>query len=72
MKTEIYKRPYRMRRTALAGKEVTVPPTVPIEPGQMVVVLGMLGITVWIDGENADITGTIDPGVELTPSLMEK
>ena len=30
--------------------------------------LDMLGITVWIDGENVEVTGIIDPGFVLTPS----
>jgi len=27
----------------------------------------MLGITVWLNGENVEVTGTIDPGIVLTP-----
>jgi len=30
--------------------------------------LDMLGITVWVDGENVEITGALDPGIVLTPS----
>ena len=30
--------------------------------------LDMLNITVWLDGENVEITGTIDTGIVLTPS----
>jgi site-specific DNA recombinase len=30
--------------------------------------LEMLGITVWLDGETIEITGTIDPGIVLTSS----
>jgi len=30
--------------------------------------LDMLGITIYLDGENIEITGTIDPGIVLTPS----
>ena len=30
--------------------------------------LDMLGITVWLDGENIEITGTVDPGIVLIPS----
>jgi hypothetical protein len=30
--------------------------------------LDMLGITVYLDAENVEITGTIDPGIVLTPS----
>lgn len=37
MPDEIYKRPYRVRRAALRGKEVTVPSDVPLEPGDMVI-----------------------------------
>lgn len=29
--------------------------------------LKMLGITVWLDGENVEVTGTLDPGIVLTP-----
>jgi hypothetical protein len=29
--------------------------------------LDMLGITVWLDGENVEVTGTLDPGIVLTP-----
>jgi len=29
--------------------------------------LDMLNITVWLDGENVEITGTIDTGIVLTP-----
>jgi len=32
--------------------------------------LDMLSITVWIDGENVEVTGTIDPGFVLTPSSL--
>jgi len=31
--------------------------------------LDMLGITVWVDGEYVEVTGTIDPGIVLTPSF---
>lgn len=37
MTDEIYKRPYRVRRAALRGKEVTIPSDVPLEPGDMVI-----------------------------------
>jgi hypothetical protein len=30
--------------------------------------LKMLGITVWLDGENVEVTGTLDPSIALTPS----
>ncbi len=30
--------------------------------------LDMLNITVWLDGENVEITGTIDTSIVLTPS----
>jgi hypothetical protein len=30
----------------------------------------MPGITVWLDGENIEITGTIDPGILLMPSSL--
>ena len=30
--------------------------------------LDMLGITVYLDGENVEVTGTLDPGIVLTPS----
>ena len=32
-------------------------------------VLDMLGITVWLDGEKVDITGTIDPEVVVTVNM---
>jgi hypothetical protein len=32
--------------------------------------LDMLGITVYLDGENVEVTGTIDPGIVLTPSSL--
>jgi hypothetical protein len=32
--------------------------------------LDMLGITVWVDGGNVEITGTIDPSIVLTPSSL--
>jgi hypothetical protein len=31
--------------------------------------LDMLNITVWLDAEKVEITGTIDTGIVLTPSL---
>jgi hypothetical protein len=31
--------------------------------------LDMLNITVWLDGEEVEITGNIDTGIVLTPSL---
>jgi hypothetical protein len=31
--------------------------------------LDMLGITVWVDSGNVEVTGTIDPGIVLTPSF---
>ena len=33
--------------------------------------LDMLGITIYLDGENVEITGTIDPGIVLTPSSAD-
>jgi hypothetical protein len=30
--------------------------------------LKMLGITIWLDSEDIAITGTLDPGIVLTPS----
>jgi hypothetical protein len=32
--------------------------------------LDILGITVYLDGENVEVTGTIDPGIVLTPSSL--
>ena len=37
MAEEIYKRPYRVRRAAVRGKEITIPPDVKLEPGDTVV-----------------------------------
>lgn len=37
MVEEIYKRPYRVRRAALHGKEVTIPFDMTLEPGDTVV-----------------------------------
>ena len=34
--------------------------------------LDMLGITVWLDGENVDITGTIDPEVVVTADMLPR
>lgn len=34
---EIYKRPYRVRRAAVRGKEITIPPDVTLEPGDTVI-----------------------------------
>ncbi len=38
MSSEIYKRPYRIRRATLSGKEVTVPPEARLQPGDEVTV----------------------------------
>ena len=35
--SEIYKRPYRVRRAAVRGKEVTIPSDVTLEPGDTVI-----------------------------------
>jgi hypothetical protein len=35
---EIYKRPYRIRKATLRGKEVTVPPEAQMQPGDEVTV----------------------------------
>jgi len=35
--SEIYKRPYRVRRAAVRGKEVTIPSDVKLEPGDVVI-----------------------------------
>ena len=35
-------------------------------------VLDMLGITVWLDGENVDITGTIDPENVVTVNVLSR
>ena len=37
MAEEIYKRPYRVRRAAVRGKEVTIPSNVKLEPGDTVI-----------------------------------
>jgi len=34
---EIYKRPYRVRKAALRGKEITIPSGMPLEPGDIVI-----------------------------------
>lgn len=36
MNYEIYRRPYRIRKQAMRGKEVTIPPETPLEVGQTV------------------------------------
>ena len=36
MTTEIFKRPYRVRRAALRGKEITIPSDMTLEPGDTV------------------------------------
>ena len=36
--SEIYKRPYRVRRATLRGKEVTIPPEAQLQPGEEVTV----------------------------------
>jgi len=36
MSSEIYKRPYRIRRAASRGKEITIPPDVTLKPGDTV------------------------------------
>ncbi len=38
MSHEIYKRPYRIRKATLRGKEVTVPPEAQLRPGDEVTV----------------------------------
>ena len=38
MTDEIYKRPYRIRRATLRGKEITVPPEAQLQPGDEVTV----------------------------------
>ena len=35
--SEIYKRPYRVRRAAVRGKEITIPSDMTLEPGDIVV-----------------------------------
>ena len=35
-------------------------------------VLDMLGITVWLDGEKVDITGTIDPENVVTANMLSR
>jgi len=37
MTTEIYKRPYRVRRAAVRGKEITIPSDMALEPGDTVI-----------------------------------
>lgn len=37
MTEEIYKRPYRVRRAAAAGMEITVPSGTPFKPGDVVI-----------------------------------
>ena len=37
MTTEIFKRPYRVRRAALRGKEITIPSDMKLEPGDIVI-----------------------------------
>lgn len=37
MMNEIYKRPYRVRRAAAYGKEVTIPSGVTVKPGDTVI-----------------------------------
>ena len=39
MKVEIYRHPYRVRKAALRGKEVSIPAEVPIKPGETVIAL---------------------------------
>ncbi len=34
--------------------------------------LDMLGITIYLDGESVEVTGTIDLGIVLTPLLMHE
>jgi hypothetical protein len=34
--------------------------------------LDMLGITVYLDGENVELTGTLDPSIVLTPSEVRE
>lgn len=34
---EIFKRPYRVRRAAVRGKEITLPCETPLEPGDIVI-----------------------------------
>lgn len=37
MVEEIYKRPYRVRKAALRGKEITIPSDMTLEPGDTVI-----------------------------------
>jgi hypothetical protein len=37
MADEIYRRPYRVRRAAVRGKEITIPSDVKFEPGDTVI-----------------------------------
>ena len=37
MTREIFKRPYRVRKAALRGKEITIPSDVTLEPGDTVI-----------------------------------
>ena len=37
MAEEIYKRPFRVRRAALRGKEITIPSDMKLEPGDTVI-----------------------------------
>ena len=37
MGNEIFKRPYRLRRAAVAGKEITVPSDTPFRPGDILI-----------------------------------
>ena len=39
MQTQIFKHPYQVRRAALHGKEITVPPEVPLKPVDTVIAL---------------------------------
>jgi len=39
MQTEIYRRQYKVRRAALRGKEVGIPPEVPVKPGDVAVAI---------------------------------
>ena len=60
MTHEIYKRPYRIRRATLSGKEVTVPPEARLQPGDEV--------TVYYDG----FVLVVARGVKVDEDLLRK
>lgn len=60
MSHEIYKRPFRIRRATLRGKEVTVPPEARLQPGDEV--------TVYYDG----FILVVPRGVKVDEDLLQQ